>query len=191
MAGAYSAKKKILTSTLITLIFFMGTVLAALLQGGTTTTISTINQSMPGSVPTLKSIIALPSGFSGSEEYFQGNEIEYHLNIVAPGNKAKGYFQIFFMGTDPDNKKLQAYLENAERYKAADINTFKTYSGDRPQSIIWEYTTMESNVMYYFEKKGQHLYILMLSGNKTDISMEKLNEYFKELVGNIGITQSG
>lgn len=119
--------------------------------------------------------LTLPPGFTAKPESFNNGEIEYHLNLSGSDNKVRGYFQIIFMGTD-----LEEYLATAEKYKAADIDTFVKYNGDRPGSVIWEYTTQKSNVLYFFIKKEQRLYVLTLSADKNLVSMDKLKEYFTE-----------
>ena len=125
------------------------------------------------SVPTENTALVLPEGFTATPESFDGKEILYHLNIENNSKHLRGYFEILNVGTDLDN-----YLENAEQYKAADINQFKILQGDRPGSIIWEYTTPKSNVRSFFTKKGQRLFVLTLSADKDKVTMSDLTENF-------------
>ncbi len=156
--------------TLIVLISIWGIFITSVLITSDCETI--ISRSVPSSGP----VLVLPSGFSATPRSFDGGEIEYHLDITGAKNTIRGYFQIIFMGTD-----LETYLKNAEKYKAADINMFSQYKGDYPGSVIWEYTTPKSNVLYFFAKKGQRLYVLTLSADKSIVSMDELKEYFTQV----------
>ncbi|MBE7056917.1 MAG: hypothetical protein E7388_05715 [Ruminococcaceae bacterium] len=148
-----------------------------LLSNGSTTTIS-----MSVSVPMKNPVLTLPEGFFSTPEVFEGNEVLYHLNLENTRENIRGYFQIISTGTD-----LEEYLETAEKYKAADIDRFKSFHGDRHSSIIWEYTTPESYVRSFFIKKEQHIYTLVLSTDINTGSAEKLEYYFKEITDNLVI----
>ena len=134
------------------------------------------------SVPTENTALVLPDGFSATPESFEGGEVLYHLNIENKAENLRGYFEILNVGTD-----LESYLENAEKYKAADIDRFQILRGDRPSSVIWEYTTPKSNVRTFFIKKEQRLYVLTLSADKDKVKMSELTKYFTDVLNGLVI----
>ena len=134
------------------------------------------------SVPTENTALVFPEGFSATPESFEGSEILYHLNIENKDKNLRGYFEILYVGTD-----LESYLDNAEKFKAGDIDRFQILRGDRPDSVIWEYTTPKSNARSFFIKKEQRLYVLTLSADKDKVSMSLLSEYFTKVLDGLVI----
>ncbi len=167
-------RKAIRTGVIILALWFF-VILLILISTPTDTIVSR-------SVPTENTALVLPEGFSATPESFEGGEILYHLNITGIDDKVRGYFEILTMGTD-----LESYLENAEKYKSADIDRFQILRGDRLGSVVWEYTTPKSNVRTFFIKKEQRLYVLTLSADKDKVDMNKLREYFTEVLNGLVI----
>lgn len=137
----------------------------------------------------------LPDDFYAEPETFEGNEIEYHLNLKRSDGLVYGYFEIIYMGTELASKDgLEQYLQNAERYKSANIVslTKKASSVGGQPAITWEYVsdidgsdnsvpTKRINAMQSFASKKERLYTLALFGDSQNISMTQLKEIFNQI----------
>ena len=138
----------------------------------------------------------LPSDFYAEPETFEGNEIEYHLNLKRSDGLVYGYFEIIYVGTELASKDgLERYLENAERYKSASIIslTKSTSSmGDQP-AVVWEYVTTAGtklgsnsvpaiNALQGFTSKKERLYTLALFADNQNVSMTQLKEIFNSMM---------
>lgn len=167
-------KKAIKTGGVI-LALWLFTILLSLIFTPSDTIVSRV-------VSTENSALILPDGFSAQPESFEGGEILYHLNITGNDNKVRGYFEILNVGTALDD-----YLKTAEKYKAGNIDRFRSFDGDRPGSVFWEYTTAKSNVRTFFIKKEQRLYVLTLSADKDEVNRLQLNEYFTQVLNGLVI----
>ena len=88
--------------------------------------------------------LQLPDSFSANAEKFQGNEIEYHLNIKGRSGLVYGFFQIINPHTELlTTDALDSYLNNAERYKSAQITSFRSErkATGNTDGIVWTYKT--------------------------------------------------
>ena len=143
----------------------------------------------------------LPSGFSAEPESFEGNEIEYHLNLKRSDGLIYGYFEIIYVGTELSSQNgLEQYVKNTGRYKSASINSFiqDTASMGKLPAITWEYTisaeppsnglqgnsvpTEAVKAMQGFASKKERLYTLALFTNSQKVSMEEIKETFQSLM---------
>ena len=135
----------------------------------------------------------LPSDFYAEPETFEGNEIEYHLNLKRADGLVYGYFEIIYVGTELASEDgLERYLKNAERYKSASIVSLTKDSalmGTQP-AVTWEYVskdgnsvpTKKINAMQGFASKEERLYTLALFGDNQNISMTQLKEIFNSIM---------
>lgn len=134
----------------------------------------------------------LPDDFYAEPETFEGNEIEYHLNLKRSDGLVYGYFEIIYMGTELASKDgLEQYLQNAERYKSANIVslTKETSSMGGQPTIIWEYVSdiddsipaKRINAIQSFVSKKERLYTLALFGDSQTISTTQLKEIFNQI----------
>ena len=135
----------------------------------------------------------LPSDFYAEPETFEGNEIEYHLNLKRADGLVYGYFEIIYVGTELASEDgLERYLKNAERYKSASIVSLtkdSTRMGTQP-AVTWEYVskdgnsvpTKKINAMQGFASKEERLYTLALFGDNQNISMTQLKEIFNSIM---------
>lgn len=130
----------------------------------------------------------LPDDFYAEPETFEGNEIEYHLNLKRSDGLVYGYFEIIYMGTELASKDgLEQYLQKAERYKSANIVSLTKEAssvGGQP-AITWEYVSdidaKRINAMQSFASKKERLYTLALFGDAQNISMTQLKEIFNQM----------
>ena len=162
---------------------------------GSSTVVST---ALPGGVR-----FALPADFYTESETFEGNEIEYHLNLKRSDGLVYGYFQIVYVGTELATADgLNRYLQNAERFRSANIRSLtkqETSIASRP-AIVWEYTTTVGteftanstansvptiNAVQGFWSKKERLYTLALFGNGQNISMTDLKKIFEEITSSL------
>ena len=146
----------------------------------------------------------LPSDFYAEPETFEGNEIEYHLNLKRADGLVYGYFEIIYVGTELASEDgLERYLKNAERYKSASIVSLtkdSTLMGTQP-AVTWEYVsigtelpelplqkdgnsvpTKKINALQGFASKEERLYTLALFGDNQNISMTQLKEIFNSIM---------
>lgn len=143
----------------------------------------------------------LPSDFYAEQETFEGNEIEYHLNLKRSDGLVYGYLEIIYVGTELASKDgLERYLENAERYKSANIVSLTEASasmGTHP-ALTWEYVfadigkgddsnansvpTKKINAMQGFASKKERLYTLALFADNQNVSMTQLKEIFNGMM---------
>ena len=144
---------------------------------------------------------SLPSEFYAEPETFEGNEIEYHLNLKRSDGQVYGYFEIIYVGTELASKDgLQSYLKNAERYRSANIVSLTEASssmGSYP-ALTWEYVfanidnansvpAKKINAMQGFASKKERLYTLALFADNQNISMTQLKEIFNGIMSSFSL----